>query len=186
MGVPQADHAVRRRLHIARVGNPPFHRRVSFATAFAGVPSPAFAPPTTFAACDLDVGRVAFDIVFLCLCRCRCIHTSPSGHVFLLVLLVRICVRCQRTYPCAPTFGAGAIVCLARHGPSSPPGVGRPHALSPNQQGDGTVAPDVRGRCQVRKRQERLGRALPLIARIEDPAVQSDYIGDLRYPALKT
>ncbi len=48
------------------------------------------------------------------------------------------------------------------------------------------MAPDVRGRCQVRKRQERLGRALPLIARIEDPAVQSDYIGDLRYPALKT
>ena len=50
-------------------------------------------------------------------------------------------------------------------GPPRPPRVCRPDALPSGQQRDGSVAPDVRGRGQVRNRQERVGRGFITPAR---------------------
>ena len=131
LGVPEADHAVCRRMLVARVGNPPLDRRVPLAPPFSRVPPPAPAPSASSPR-HTSVGRTA---------GCRYVHRvgpaphapPPAGDVVrresVVGIVLGLCVRRVGAHPVPPAVGARAVVRVADRRPAGPAREHRPHAL---------------------------------------------------------
>lgn len=152
VGLPEARNALARGLYVHRLGDAALDRRVPAAPALACIPSPGRAARS---GPSLATRRVHVERL--------CFKPAPRGLVVIVFLRIRL--RGDRVYPRAPALCARCVVLVPGRRPPRPPRVDGPHALSPDQQGDGAVAADVRRRGEVRDREERLGRALCLVAR---------------------
>ena len=137
LGLSEVDHALCRGMYVAGVGNPPCDRRVSTAAAFPCVPASNRSPRP--ASCRKPAGHV------------ECVRPPPTSHVIVLGhgflgVFVGVCVRRVGAYSVAAALCPSPLVCIADVWPARATRVHRPHALPPDQQGDGAVAAYVRRR----------------------------------------